>query len=217
MDKKVKDVFKVSCNWYLDDNERNPMIFANTWVIDSNDKVKGAWVGKIVVYDDNSCVGYVTDNNNKKPSSILIGTLIGGKALSLCTINAEKLINSPIIYHTFSNSLANNFGMNDSYYGEFFQRNVYGNYNNFDKLGSTSFTATKQSDISETKKIEEIYEKLAKQIRELGSTGGFLRQVEHSNQEQTNYFLETYAKRILHADLPIELQEEIFTAKSKGE
>lgn len=203
MEKQIKNIYNLSCNWYMKGREE-----------DASGRSKGSWTGSVVAYDDNSCIGYATDAGKQEPNQLLIGTVIDGKALSLCKINAYNFIYDPIFFHTFSNSLANSMGKNDSYYGEFFSQTMF----DFIRLGSTSVQA-KQREISENevKKITSIYDDLSAKIHQSKDFGAMvLDMVEGLNQFETTKNIEDFSERMLHADLPIELQEEIFTQPNNG-
>jgi len=217
MEKKVKDIYKIECNWYMHPDEDyliSPIRVAEKWSEDLNGLVKGSWEGKIVSFEDNSCIGYAKNSVTGEPDQLLIGTILDKKAISLTKISRYEYMYDPLLFHNFSNSLANSFGKTNNYYGQFISKT----FDRYQEMGTTSIKAkvlskTKQNDAL---RILADSEMLTRLIRENNSFGSmFLNMIVGLNQNNTNLLLEDEAKMLLHADLPIELQEEIINQLEK--
>ena len=170
--------------------------------------IHNSFSGKFVSFEDNTLLGYAVDEKKSKINQLIIGTIIEGKGITFCKIYDDDFISNPTYYHVFANSLANNMGLKDSYYGEFFSRGILPN---FKRLGLTSVQAVKKTrDGAEIKKVIEIYNKLHEHIKERELIGGLaLDVVEGFNPEETAKIISDFADEMFHADLPVVLQEEI--------
>ena len=216
MEKKVKNLYSLSCNWYMpelsEENASLPMFITGEWSENEDGMVHNSFSGKFISFDDNTIIGYAVDEKRSKINQLIIGTLVDGKAVTFCKIYDDDFISNPTYYHVFANSLANSRGLKNSYYGEFFSRGVLPD---FKRLGLTSVQATKKiRDEAEIKNVIEVYNKLREHIKERELIGGLaLDVVEGLNPEETTKLISDFADEMLHADLPLVLQEEICTAQ----
>ena len=212
MEKKVKNLYNLSCNWYMPELSEEdislPMFISGEWSENEDGMIHNSFSGKFVSFEDNTLLGYAVDEKKSKINQLIIGTIIEGKGITFCKIYDDDFISNPTYYHVFANSLANNMGLTDSYYGEFFSRGILPN---FKRLGLTSVQAVKKiRDEAEIKKVIEIYNKLHEHIKERELIGGSaLDVVENLNPEETKKLINDFADEMLHADLPVVLQEEI--------
>lgn len=215
MEKRVKNIYNLSCNWYIpelsEENISLPMFISGEWSENENGLIHNSFSGKFVSFDDNTLIGYAIDEKKSKINQLIIGSMVDGKAITFCKIYDDDFISNPTYYHVFANSLAKSKGLKDSYYGEFFSRSIF----DFKKIGLTSVQATKRMrDESEINQIIESYNKLYKHIKESEVIGGLaLDIIENLKPEETTKMISDFADEILSADLPVVLQQEICTVQ----
>ena len=216
MEKKVNNIYNLSCNWYMpelhEENYSLPMFISGEWIENEDGMIHNSFSGKFVSFEDNTLLGYAVDEKKSKINQIIIGTIIEGKGVTFCKIYDDDFISNPTYYHVFANSLANNMGLTDSYYGEFFSRGLLPD---FKRLGLTSVQAKKLTrDEAEIKRIIEVYNKMYEHIKGSEIIGGLaLDTIEGLNPEETTKLISDFADEMLHADLPVVLQQEVCTAQ----
>lgn len=192
MEKQHKFAYEVSCNCY-DYN-------------DGKDIICGYWNGKIVSYDNNSCVGYAVDSEYNLPYYLLIGIIVDGKSISIWKININNAKDYPKLFHTFANAEADSRGYDDTCYGKMFVKSDI----QFLELGTTSIKSTK-IDMSEINKIESICGLMIDKVKtEKNFNLTFLEMIDFLDiSEYSKYMLEG-AQLTYQDKLPDELLDEIY-------
>ena len=102
MEKSVKCLFDIICNWHLLGH-------------DSVGEKHGSWSGVLASYDDCGIVGLAIDEGATAPTHALIGAILPDAGISLVKLNIGKQDQSPVYVDAFKN--AN--GKNNAFYGDF--------------------------------------------------------------------------------------------------
>lgn len=186
MERQVKGICEFDCKWYADGVDA------------AGDHING-WVAKLVCYDDNSCVGYATDNKMQNPSHLMIGTFVDGKGLSICKIHATNEAYDPIIFDAFSNYL----GESDTYYGEFLSKTIF----NFYPMGVASIKVNKKELTPESvSNILNQYETMNAAIKSrVGNSSYTLDMYQAMDHADMSSKLEVVADSVKYETLPEEL------------
>lgn len=196
MEKQIKNVYDLSCNWY-DYN-------------DGKDIIYGCWTGKVVSYEDNTCVGYAIDNGKTEPTHMLKGMILDGKALSLWKININDCEDYPILFHTFANAMADSRGFKDSCYGKMFSKSVI----QFLERGLASIKTSKKGK-SEIEKITTIYDEMAKKAYSENDFNPnafrLLGMVDSLDPAETSKYISEGYQLAYQDELPFELLNELYT------
>lgn len=144
MKQSAKKIYNVSCNWYSEQP-------------DASGKNENSWEGKILVFDDNACIGYATDNGHETPTHLLAGTYVEGKGLSIFKVHGTNTRYDPIIFDAF----VNDNGEKGRYYGQYLASTPFNLY----PLGYATLAT---SEIEKTEKqnnaIQAIYDEMAEKI-----------------------------------------------------
>lgn len=219
MEKKVKNLYDLSCNWYIsnlkDEDMSLPMFLSGAWAEDQEGNIHNSFSGKFVSFDDNSIVGYAYDGKREKINQLIIGLIVDGKAVSFCKIYDDDFISNPTYFQVFANSFARNRGLNDSYYGEMYTKGMI----DFKRVGDTSIKATKkQRDEAEIEKVIKIYNELRNKIKAEGFTSYFaLEDAEDLNPAEMTKYISKFAEGFFDIELPPVLQEEICSIQPGNE
>ena len=102
MNKKAKDLLYIDCSWFAEE-------------ADAAGNQKDSWMGKVVLYDDNSIEGFVFDNNTTDPTYTLTGVYVENYGIFLYKFHMTDFSYDPITFSAFKNSQ----GKENTCYGNF--------------------------------------------------------------------------------------------------
>ena len=147
MNKNVKKVVEINCK---------------SFVGDSKHSIKNSWKGEILIFEDNSCVGYAIERGQQAATHLLVGTFVDGSGLSIWRIHATSKRFSPILFDAFANA----HGAKNTYYGQFLMKAFY-NYDYY-PLGVASIkTKEKSLQKTDTEKIASKYNDMKEGIKDV--------------------------------------------------
>ena len=147
MNKNVKKIIELNCK---------------TFIRDSKHSIKNAWKGEVLVFEDNSCIGYATNKGEQIPTNLLVGTFVDGTGLSIWKIHATSKRFSPILFDAFANA----HGAKNTYYGQFLINPFY--YYDYYPLGVASIkTKEKSLQKTDTEKIASKYNDMKEGIKDV--------------------------------------------------
>ncbi|MBQ9796072.1 MAG: hypothetical protein IJW36_03865 [Clostridia bacterium] len=90
MNKKAKDLLYIDCSWFAEE-------------ADAAGNQKDRWMGKVVLYDDNSIEGFVFDNNTTDPTYTLTGVYVENYGIFLYKFHMSNFSYDPITFSAFKN------------------------------------------------------------------------------------------------------------------
>ncbi len=82
MERKIIGYFNISCEW-------------NSFLPDEDGNMTGKWNGKLAFYNDNFCIGTISDDSNDV-SHLVIGTIVPSTGISLTKIHKFDENHAPI-------------------------------------------------------------------------------------------------------------------------